>query len=131
MGIVYYANYLVWFEMGRTDFCRKVGFTYKDMEQNDGLFIGVAEVKCRYHAPSTYDENLLLRTCLKACRTRLLAFGYEIYRQDGSELITTGETVHIVTDRSGRPHSLPKKYYTLLSNAVLKDGGKARRTVHE
>ena len=62
MGIVYYANFLVWFEIGRTDFCRQHGFAYREMEQQDGLYIIVAEARCRYKAPARYDEELSLTT---------------------------------------------------------------------
>ena len=62
MGIVYYANYFVWFEIGRTDVCRQHGFAYKDMEKEDGLYIMVAESRCRYKAPAHYDDEILLRT---------------------------------------------------------------------
>lgn len=118
MGVVYYANYLVWFEIGRTEFCKLAGFSYKKMEQSDGLFISVAEVKCRYHAPCNYDNDLLLYTSLKECRKRILVFSYEIYRQDTQKRITSGETVHVVTNRNGRPQSLPENYMRLLTKTV-------------
>ena len=113
MGVVYYANYMVWFEIGRTDFCRKHGFAYRDMEEQDGLYIMVAEARCRYKAPARYDDEILVRTCLKATRRRVLIFGYEIYRQTTDELLAEGETVHVITDREGHPRSLPEKYREL------------------
>ena len=118
MGVVYYANYLVWFEIGRTDYCRRMGFVYKDMEEDDGLFISVAEVKCRYRAPAYYDDQLTVRTCLKSLRKRVLVFAYEIYRESGEEILVTGETVHVVTSRDGRPRTLPDKYYRLFLKAA-------------
>jgi acyl-CoA thioester hydrolase len=114
MGVVYYANYLVWFEIGRTDFCRQHGFAYREMEQQDGLYIMVAESRCRYKAPARYDDEILIRTCLKAIRRRVLIFGYEVYHQMTDELLAEGETVHVITDRDGRPRSLPDKYRELL-----------------
>jgi acyl-CoA thioester hydrolase len=113
MGIVYYANFFVWFEIGRTDFCRQHGFTYRDMEQHDGLHIIVAEARCRYKAPALYDDEILLRTCLRSVRRRVLVFGYEVYRQDDQELLAEGETVHVITDRQGHPRALPEKYREL------------------
>ena len=113
MGVVYYANYLVWFEIGRTDFCRHHGFAYREMERQDELFIMVAEVRCRYKAPAYYDDNILVCTCLKAMRRRVLVFGYEVYRQATNELLAEGETVHVITDREGHPRSLPEKYREL------------------
>jgi acyl-CoA thioester hydrolase len=113
MGIVYYANYFVWFEIGRTDFCRQHGFAYRDMEKEDGLYIMVAETRCRYKAPAHYDDEILLRTCLRAVRKRVLVFGYEVYRLPEQELLAEGETVHVITDREGRPRALPDRYHDL------------------
>src|SRR5215472_8343252 len=79
MQVVYYANFLVWFEIGRTDYCRQHGFAYRDMEEQDGLFIMVAEARCRYKAPARYDDEIEVCTCLKAMRRRVLVFGYEVY----------------------------------------------------
>jgi len=118
MGVVYYANYLVWFEIGRTDYCRQNGFAYREMEQEDGLYIMVAEVRCRYKAPARYDDELTIRTCLKAMRRRVLIFGYEVYRQATDELLAEGETVHVITDGDGRPRSLPDKYRDLFMLAA-------------
>jgi len=113
MGVVYYANFFVWFEIGRTDFCRQHGFAYREMEQHDGLYITVAEARCRYNAPARYDDEVQVRTCLRALRRRVLVFEYEIYRHATDELLAEGETVHVVTDRDGRPRSLPDKYRDL------------------
>ncbi len=113
MGVVYYANYFVWFEIGRTDFCRQQGFAYRQMEQEDGLYIIVAEARCRYKAPARYDDELLLKTRLTDCRKRVLVFSYEVYRQADETLLAEGETVHVITDREGRPRALPEKYREL------------------
>jgi acyl-CoA thioester hydrolase len=118
MGIVYYANYFVWFEIGRTDFCRQHGFAYRDMEKEDGLYIMVAETRCRYKAPAYYDDEILLRTCLRAVRKRVLVFGYEVYRLHQPELLAEGETVHVITDREGHPRALPDKYHDLFRAGV-------------
>jgi acyl-CoA thioester hydrolase len=118
MGVVYYANYLVWFEIGRTDYCRQHGFAYREMEQQDGLYIMVAEVRCRYKAPARYDDELTIRTCLKAIRRRVLIFGYEVYRPATDELLAEGETVHVITDSEGRPRSLPDKYRDLFASGA-------------
>jgi acyl-CoA thioester hydrolase len=114
MGVVYYANYLIWFEIGRTDYCLQHGFAYRDMEQEDGLYIMVAEARCRYKAPARYDDEIEVRTRLTGMRKRVLIFGYEVYKQLTDELIAEGETVHVITDRDGRPRSLPDKYRALL-----------------
>lgn len=118
MGVVYYANYFVWFEIGRTDYCRQHGFAYNDMERQDGLYIVVAEARCRYKAPARYDDEIEVRTRLRGIRRRVLVFGYEIYRQSTDELLAEGETVHVITDRDGRPRALPEKYRELLAPGV-------------
>ena len=110
MGVVYYANYLVWFEVGRTDLCRRLGFAYREMEREDGLYLIVAEARCRYKAPARYDDEIEVRTCLREQRKRVLIFGYEIYRQPDEELLAEGETVHVITDKNGRPRALPEEY---------------------
>jgi acyl-CoA thioester hydrolase len=120
MGIVYYANFFVWFEIGRTDFCRQQGFAYRDMEEQDGLYIIVAETRCRYKAPARYDDEIQVRTRLKSCRKRVLTFAYDIYRQSSEELLAEGETVHVITDRHGRPRVLPDKYRELLEAGMEK-----------
>jgi acyl-CoA thioester hydrolase len=114
MQVVYYANFLVWFEIGRSDYCREHGFVYREMEEQDGLFIIVAEARCRYKAPARYDDEVEVRTRLKATRKRVLVFGYEVYRLPDEEMLAEGETVHVITDREGHPRALPEKYAELL-----------------
>ncbi len=113
MGVVYHANYLVWIEIGRTDFCRAQGFAYREMEERDGLYIMVAEVKCRYTAPARYDDDIRVLTRLRGLRKRVLVFAYEVYRLPEEELLAEGETVPVITDREGRPRVLPEKYRDL------------------
>lgn len=118
MGVVYYANYFVWFEIGRTDFCRQHGYAYREMEKQDGLYIIVAEARCRYKAPARYDDEITVRTCLRGVRKRVLIFGYQVYREMNDELLAEGETVHVITDRDGRPRSLPDKVRDLFLGAT-------------
>ncbi len=121
MGIVYYANYLVWFEIGRTEFCRTRGFSYRDMEEMDEAFLVVAESYCRYKAPAYYDDELLIRTHITELRKRSLRFGYEIVRASDGQIIAEGETGHVITDASGRVRSFPEGYtQRLLAAPVLK-----------
>jgi acyl-CoA thioester hydrolase len=110
MGIVYYANYLVWFEIGRAEFCRARGFSYRDMEEQDNAFLVVAEAYCRYKAPAYYDDELLIRTHIAELRRRSLRFGYEIIRVSDDQIIAEGETGHVVTDANGRVRSFPEGY---------------------
>ena len=120
MGVVYYANFLVWFEIGRTDYCRQHGFAYREMEEKDGLFIMVAEARCRYKAPARYDDEIRVHTCLRETKKRVLVFGYEVYRMPGDEMLAEGETVHVITDRQGRPRALPDKYGELFRAGTQK-----------
>ncbi|HWN10497.1 MAG TPA: thioesterase family protein [Pyrinomonadaceae bacterium] len=121
MGIVYYANYLVWFEIGRTEFCRTRGFSYRDMEEMDDAFLVVAESYCRYKAPAYYDDELLIRTHITELRKRSLRFGYEIVRVSDDQIIAEGETGHVITDGTGRVRSIPEGYaQRLLAPPILK-----------
>ena len=115
MGVVYHANYLVWFEIGRTEFCRARGFAYKDMEENDRAFLVVAESYCRYKAPARYDNELVVRTHITELRRRSVRFGYEIVRPSDGQIIAEGETGHVVTDAKGRVISMPEIYRDLLA----------------
>ena len=109
MGVAYYSNHFVWFELGRTEFFRQRGFVYKELEEREGCYATVAEARCRYHAPARYDDVLTIRTWLIAARGRVIQFEYEVRGEDGTR-IASGETLHVITDRSGRPRSLPVKY---------------------
>lgn len=115
MGVVYHANYLVWFEIGRTEYCRARGFSYRDMEENENAFLVVAESYCRYKAPAYYDDELIVRTQITELRRRSLRFGYEIIRAANDQIIAEGETGHVVTDDRGRVRSMPDAYRDLLS----------------
>ena len=120
-GIVYYANYLVWFEIGRTDYCRARGFSYRDMEESESAFLVVAEAYCRYKAPAYYDDELIVRTHITELRKRSLRFGYEIVRAASGQVVAEGETGHVVTDRNGRVRSFPEGYAKrLLSPPIVK-----------
>jgi len=110
MGVVYYANYLVWMEVARVDYCSQQGFRYRDMEEEDGAFLAVAEARCRYRAPARFDDEVSILTCVGGVRSRTIRFCYEMKRAAGGALLATGETVHAVCDRSGRTIRLPEKY---------------------
>ncbi len=110
MGVVYHGNYFTWFEVGRVELCRQLGFEYKQMEIEDDSFIVVAEAQCRYKRPARFDEVLVVRTRLSNSQRRTIRFKYEIVNQSSGELIATGETTHVICDKLGRPKSLPEKY---------------------
>ncbi len=120
MGVVYHSNHLIWFEVGRIEFMRQMGFSYRDMERDDGLFIAVAEVKCRYRAPAHYDEEVVVRTRLKNVRESVVVFSYELERAQNGTLLAEGETTHIVTDANMKKAVLPEKYLTTFRAAIGK-----------
>jgi acyl-CoA thioester hydrolase len=110
MGVVHHGNYFTWFEIGRVELCRELGFEYKQMETEDDSFTVVAEARCRYKRPARFDDLLEIRTRITQSQRRTLRFGYEIFNQATGELIATGETLHVICDSHGRPKSLPEKY---------------------
>ena len=116
MGIVYYANYLIWFEIGRAEYCRARGFSYSEMEETDDAFLVVAESYCRYKAPAYYDDDLVVRTHVTELRRRSVRFGYEVVRLSDGTIIAEGETGHVVTNADGRVISMPEHYRTALSS---------------
>jgi len=119
MGVVYHSNQFVWFEVGRVELLRQLGFSYRDMEQNDGYFIAVVDARCRYKAPAHYDDEVVVRTWLKNIRESVIHFGYELVRADGT-LIAEGETTHIVTDAEMKKALLPEKYMKAFRQALEK-----------
>ena len=120
MGVVYHSNHLIWFEVGRVELLRQLGFSYRDMEREDDCFIAVAEVKCRYRAPVYYDDEVMVRTRLRNVRESVVHFGYELVRADSGALLAEGETTHIVTDSNMKVAALPEKYLKVFRDAVGK-----------
>jgi acyl-CoA thioester hydrolase len=120
MGVVYHANHFIWFEIGRVEFLRQLGFSYKDMEAADGCFIAVVDARCRYKAPARYDEEILVRTHLKNVRESVIHFGYELIRANDGALLAEGETTHIVADAQMRKTTIPEKYMSAFRAAAGK-----------
>ena len=116
MGMVYYANYLIWMEVGRTDFCRECGFSYKDLEREEQAFLTVAEANCRYLAPARYDDEILVETEITRLRSRITEFTYRI--KSGAKMLAEGHTVHVVIGKDGRPRSMPERYLELLKSRM-------------
>jgi acyl-CoA thioester hydrolase len=110
MGVAYHSNYFVWFEVGRVELCRQLGFEYAKMEAEDDSFIVVAKASCRYKRPARFDDLLIVRTRVADWQRRTIRFGYEVFNQGSGELIAAGETLHVICDRLGRPKSLPPQY---------------------
>jgi acyl-CoA thioester hydrolase len=113
MGVVYYANYLVWMEVGRVELCKACGFNYRDMEIEDGIFLAVAESHCRYRSPARFDDEVVIRTSIDSANTRMVTFGYEMRLAEGGRRLATGSTRHVFVSRAMRPTHLPAKYHAL------------------
>ena len=124
MGVVYHSNFIIWFEVGRVEMMRQLGFTYNEMEQRDGMHLPVAEVRCRYKAPARYDDLVVIRTRLMNVRASLLRFGYEIARDEDGTLLAEGESVHMVLDSEFKRTRLSSRYMT----SFLKAAGKTVAT---
>lgn len=122
MGVVYHSNFIIWFEVGRVELLRQLGFRYRDMEEQDDCHIAVVDVKLRYKAPARYDDEILIRTTLKNMRESLLHFGYEILRASDGTLLAEGETTHIVVDSKFQKTQLPGKYLKAFQSAAGKRG---------
>jgi acyl-CoA thioester hydrolase len=118
MGVVYHSNYLIWFEVGRVELLRQLGFTYREMEKQDKCHIAVVDVKCRYKSPAFYDDEVLVRTRLLNVRESVIHFGYEILRAGDSTVLAEGETTHIVVDEKMQKTVLPEKYLAPFKAAV-------------
>lgn len=109
MGVVYYANYLVWMELGRADYCRAAGLRYRDMEIEDGVLLAVVDAHCRYVSPARYDDEIVITTGIACAARRMVEFTYDIREQSGRAL-AQGETKHVFLSRRMTPVKLPEKY---------------------
>jgi len=116
MGIVYHANYLPWFELGRTNLLKELGLPYRQLEA-DGYFLPVLEVAAKYLRPAVYDDQLTIITIMKESPLLRIRLEYEVRR--GEELLATGSTVHAFVDRQGRPVRPPPAVVAKM-NEVLK-----------
>ncbi|MEO6982013.1 MAG: thioesterase family protein [Edaphobacter sp.] len=110
MGVVYHANYLVWFEVGRVEFIRQLGLDYKRMEQEEGCGIAVVHVDARYRVPARYDDELVVQTRLLVARGPVIRFGYKILRIEDGTLLCEGETAHVVVGKDMKKRHLPQRY---------------------
>ncbi len=105
MGVTYYGNYFTWFEVARTDYFRKINFPYRLLEEKEGIGLMVVSASCRYISPSTYDDILKIESRVTGIKNTSLIFAYKILR--GAELIATGETSHVFTDKKRQPRRIP------------------------
>ena len=120
MGVVYHSNFIIWFEVGRVELLRQLGFRYRDMEEQDDCHIAVVDVKLRYKAPARYDDEILVRTTLANMRESLLHFRYQILRAEDETLLCEGETTHIVVDSNFERTQLPEKYLKAFQSATAR-----------
>lgn len=126
MGVAYHANYLVWCEVGRTDFIRQLGMTYAEMERR-GVMLAVADAHLRYHASARYDDVVRIATRLTGVRSRMVTFAYELHRLDaeGREdlRLASATTTLVSLDAEGRPTALPPEMRDILAAAVSGEAG--------
>lgn len=104
MGVAYYSNYFIWFEVARSELMRQHGIPYSEWERS-GLFLPVSECYCKYVTPAHYDETLEIRCWIAEVRTRAVRFEYEILRE--GSVLAKGHTVHVCTDRNAKPSTMP------------------------
>src|SRR5271169_1789729 len=125
MGIVYYANYLVWFELGRVELLRSLGLAYSKLEADHGCILPVIEARCRYRAPAKYDDEILIESWPSLVRGSVIKFAYRILRkahEGGADtLLAEGETVHVVCDDQLQRKPLPEHYAEALK-ALMREG---------
>ncbi len=114
MGVVYYANYLIWMEIGRVELVRARGFNYKELEEKEGLFLSVIDASCHYTYPARYDEEIVVQTEVVNSSSRTIEFAYQIRSGVSDRLLAQGSTRHIWLNREWRPTRLPDEYREVL-----------------
>ena len=114
MGIVHHSNYYIWFELGRSDYCRARGFSYTEMEE-ENFFMVVAESYCRYKSPAFYEDVLTIKTRIEKMKSRGIVFVYQIFRSSDKTVLAEGKTTHIMTDLDKNIRKLPKTYLEKLT----------------
>jgi acyl-CoA thioester hydrolase len=117
MKVVYHSNYIIWFEVGRVEFLRQLGFTYRDMEA-DGYHLPVVEVKCRYKSPALYDDEILIQTHMSNQRGPMIRFSYEVLRASDHALLAEGESTHFVVGNDMKQTLFPEKYAAAFRKAM-------------
>jgi acyl-CoA thioester hydrolase len=125
MGVVYYANYLVWFELGRVELLRSLGLTYSSLETEYGCILPVIEARCRYRSPARYDDEILIETRPALLRGTVVKFAYAVLRKghdgEGNTLLAEGETVHVVCDSQMQRKPLPMHYAEALRTLMAEE----------
>ncbi|HEU0122831.1 MAG TPA: thioesterase family protein [Bryobacteraceae bacterium] len=111
MGVVYHANYIVWMEVGRVEFCRASGLSYRDMEQEGELHLAVIEAGCRYIAPARYDDEIDIETCIEKATPRGVHFTYVMRHVETGQKLAEGFSRHLFLGRDLKPIRLPERFY--------------------
>ncbi len=122
MGVVYHANYLVWFEVGRVELMRSLGLEYKRLEADFGCMIAVVEASARYRMPARYDDEIAVRTRIAALRGSVMKIEYEVVRVADEALLATGGTTHVVVGRDMVRRTLPGVYEDAFRALMAGDG---------
>jgi acyl-CoA thioester hydrolase len=118
MGVVYHANYLVWMEVGRVEYCRACGYRYRDLEAL-GILMAVVEVNCRYLSPALYDDEIVVRTTIEEATPRIVRFAYQILSCEDGRLLAEGFTKHVFCGPDRRASKLPKQFHHIIGVAAL------------
>jgi len=120
MGVAYHGNYYTWFEVGRSDFFRSLGYTYAQLEK-EGIIMPVISSYCEYKIPAKYDEELLIRTKIQNLKGVRLEFNYQIIRKEDEVLLAQGNTIHAFVEKSMKPVNFKKVnpgIWELLNNCL-------------
>ncbi len=128
MGVVYHANYLAWCEVGRTDYIRAAGMSYRDMEAA-GVGLAVSDVQMRFHAPARYDDAIRVETRLTEVRSRTVTFEYVVRLADTGARLVSASTRLIAVDASGRTIAMPPEVRLVLERAAAPDVSQAQSVV--
>jgi acyl-CoA thioester hydrolase len=120
MGVAYYANYLRWFEMGRTELLRQIGIPYSSVEEI-GFFFPVTEVSCRYFKPARFDDEIVVETALTSLGRASLGFSYKITRRNDGALLAEGSTRHACVDREGKVKKITPALQAALKSALAQE----------
>ncbi|MFK5956019.1 MAG: thioesterase family protein [Planctomycetota bacterium] len=128
MGVLYYSRYLDLFEMGRTEWARSQGFSYRDMEEVLGLMLPVTEATCRYRDGLRFDEIAIVRTSIAAWSRTTIRYGFEVFEQESQRLCATGEVeLACVTRDTKKPHILPEAFLEIMEKVAADKKGRRRK----
>jgi acyl-CoA thioester hydrolase len=130
MGVAYYANHYIWMEVARVNLCKARGFNYRVMEQEDGIFMAVAESACRYRAPARFDDEIVVKAWIEEANPRTVTIHYEMRLAEGDRVLATGHTRHVFVNREMHKARLPEKYFAMFGIPSPRHDGTDRRASH-